>query len=217
VAAIILSVIATPLLALAIWRWREIKWGGVMWLIAFAAMIAIRLPYSLRNRKNVIVLSRSDRVDLMLLVGMALSGGVLPLVYLASAAFTFADYDLPEWAIAAGGIMVLPALWLAWRSHADLDRNWSPSLELREGHNLVTYGIYRYVRHPMYAALWLWAVAQPILVHNWLAGALIVPAFAILYFIRTPREEAMMRERFSKAYDDYAARTGRLLPRFRSP
>jgi protein-S-isoprenylcysteine O-methyltransferase Ste14 len=39
------------------------------------------------------------------------------------------------------------AVWLFWRSHADLGRNWSPSLELREGHELVTEGVYRYVRH----------------------------------------------------------------------
>lgn len=215
--AIILSVIAALLLAVAISRWYEIKWGGVVWLTAFIVLIATRLPYSVPNLRNAIVVSQAGRADQALLAGMALSGVALPLIYFASSVFHFADYDLPDWATAAGGIMLFPALWLQWRSHADLGRNWSPSLELREGHALVTHGSYRHLRHPMYAGIWLWSVAQPLLIHNWIAGALIVPAFAMLYFVRVPREEAMMRERFGKAYDDYAARTGRLLPElFRS-
>jgi protein-S-isoprenylcysteine O-methyltransferase Ste14 len=36
------------------------------------------------------------------------------------------------------------------------------------------------VRHPMYAAIWLWAVAQGMLLANWLAGWSIVPVFAAM-------------------------------------
>ena len=35
---------------------------------------------------------------------------------------------------------------------------------------LVTEGIYGRVRHPMYTAFWLWAVAQALLLPNWIAG-----------------------------------------------
>ncbi len=50
---------------------------------------------------------------------------------------------------------MVAALWLFWRSHADLGRNWSQAFELRKGHELITHGVYRVVRHPMYAAIWL--------------------------------------------------------------
>jgi protein-S-isoprenylcysteine O-methyltransferase Ste14 len=68
----------------------------------------------------------------------------------------------------------------------------------------------------MYAAIWLAVLTQPLLIHNWIAGALVVPAFAVMWFLRVPREEALMRQTFGKAYDDYCVRTGRLLPRFSS-
>lgn len=84
---------------------------------------------------------------------------------------------------------------------------------MRRDHELVTGGAYARIRHPMYASLWLWAIAQPLLLHNWIAGVLVIPAGAALYFVRTPREEAMMRDRFGSAWDTYAARTGRLLPK----
>ena len=106
------------------------------------------------------------------------------------------------------------SLWLFWRSHTDLGRNWSVSLEIREGHGLVTGGVYRRVRHPMYTSSWMGALAQAMMLENWLAGLAVLPAFAAMYFIRLPREEAMMRERFGAEYDDYMKRTGRLVPRF---
>jgi protein-S-isoprenylcysteine O-methyltransferase Ste14 len=65
----------------------------------------------------------------------------------------------------------------------------------------------------MYASLWLWGIAQGLLLSNWLAGWSVVVTFAPMYFLRTPREEQMMCERFGEEYRDYMSRTGRLWPR----
>ncbi len=105
------------------------------------------------------------------------------------------------------------ALWLFWRSHADLGPNWSVTLELRKGHQLVQRGVYRSIRHPMYASIWLFSMGQGLLLDNWLAGWSALASFAPLYFVRTPREEQMMCEFFGQEYRDYMRQTGRLLPR----
>lgn len=86
-------------------------------------------------------------------------------------------------------------------------------MQLREGHELVTRGVYARVRHPMYAGGWLWAIAQVLLLQNWIAGWLSLPTFALLYFDRVPREERMMLEHFGEAYRAYMRRTGRIIPR----
>ena len=93
-------------------------------------------------------------------------------------------------------------------------QNWSVSLELRENHELVTRGVYRFVRHPMYASIWLWALAQAMLLQNWLAGWSVLPAFALMYVLRTPREERLMCEKFGERYFAYMRQTGRLFPRW---
>jgi len=90
--------------------------------------------------------------------------------------------------------MMGTALWLFWRSHVDLDLNWSMALELRLGHQLVRHGVYRSIRHPMYAAIWLFSICQGMLLQNWLAGWSALASFALMYFTRTPREEAMMAD-----------------------
>ena len=110
---------------------------------------------------------------------------------------------------------MVTALWLFWRSHVDLGQNWSVSLEMRERHQLVTDGVYRFIRHPMYASIWLWSLAQGMLLQNWFAGWSLVPTFAAMYFIRTPREERMMCDAFGDEYRHYMRRTGRLFPRIR--
>lgn len=197
-------------------RWQEHGWGALVWLAAFVAMFLIRTPHSLRNRANVIVESRKGAGEKLLLAGMFLTMMLLPILQLATGLFDFANYALPDWVTGIGVVAQIPFLWLFWRSHADLGRNWSPGLEVREGHGLVTSGIYGRIRHPMYAAIWLSALSQPLLIHNWIAGALVIPAFAAMWFLRVPNEEALMRQRFGSAYDDYAARTGRAVPRFGS-
>jgi protein-S-isoprenylcysteine O-methyltransferase Ste14 len=60
----------------------------------------------------------------------------------------------------------------------DLKSNWSPSLQVFEGHTLVANGIYAYIRHPMVASGWVLAVSQSLLLQNWLAG----PSYLIVFF-----------------------------------
>jgi protein-S-isoprenylcysteine O-methyltransferase Ste14 len=201
------------LLVLAALRWRDNGWGALVWLAVFVAMCAIRTPHSLRNRANVVVEARKDATEIALLAAMFVTMMVLPLLHLATGVFAVADYALPDGATWIGALAQIPFLWLFWRSHADLGRNWSPGLEVRDAHELVTNGVYGRIRHPMYAAIWISALAQPLLIHNWIAGFLVIPAFAAMWFLRVPNEEAMMRARFGDAWDAYCARAGRLFPR----
>lgn len=104
-------------------------------------------------------------------------------------------------------------LWLFWRSHADLGDSWSDTLALHEDHALVTEGVYRHLRHPMYSASWLLMVAQALLLSNWIAGFGGIVTFGALYVLRVSKEERMMQERFGEQYQRYRATTGRVIPK----
>jgi len=97
-------------------------------------------------------------------------------------------------------------------THKALGRNWSVTLAVRQEHTLVTDSVYRLVRHPMYLAFWLWALAQVCLLQNWFAGLSGVIGFGTLYAFRIGREERLMRETFGPVWDAYVARSWRLLP-----
>jgi protein-S-isoprenylcysteine O-methyltransferase Ste14 len=183
------------------------------------AQVVIRIPHERRRRRTRWAVERVDSLE-RALVGL-LSVGIVfvPAVYASTSWLDRADYRLPpEVQKSAGGVgvaLMTLAIWLFWRSHVDLERNWSPSLQLREGHALVTEGVYRHVRHPMYASEWLRSIAQALLLQNWVAGWAGLALFTPLYVLRVPREERMMLDRFGEEYRAYMDRTGRVVPRLR--
>jgi protein-S-isoprenylcysteine O-methyltransferase Ste14 len=154
-----------------------------------------------------------DRQEKWLLFGMGVAVLLLPVIYLFTPLLNFANYLLPPYVPWIGFAVIVASLWLFWRSHADLARSWSVSLEVCEGHQLVTHGVYRRIRHPMYASIWLWTLGQGLMLPNWFAGWAAVIAFAAMYFLRIPREEQLMCDTFGQEYRNYMTVTGRLLPR----
>ncbi|MBF2009355.1 MAG: isoprenylcysteine carboxylmethyltransferase family protein, partial [Chlorogloeopsis fritschii C42_A2020_084] len=104
------------------------------------------------------------------------------------------------------------SLWLFWRSHHDLGKNWSSTLQIREGHTLTTNGVYQNIRHPMYASVLLLCVAQALLLSNWIAGLSGFIGFSIAYATRVNQEEQMLLDRFGDEYEAYRQSTKRLVP-----
>jgi protein-S-isoprenylcysteine O-methyltransferase Ste14 len=139
--------------------------------------------------------------------------GLLPLIYVAIGFPRFANYQFQPLLAWIGAVVAVASLFLFHLTHRALGRNWSVSLDLRESHRLVTEGVYRYVRHPMYSAFWLWAIAQALLLPNLIAGLSGLVGFGILYSFRVAQEERLMLDAFGAEYADYMARTGRVVPR----
>jgi protein-S-isoprenylcysteine O-methyltransferase Ste14 len=176
----------------------------------FAVLI---IPAFLHHRGGAIkvVKNRKGRMERALLTLTSL-GFFLPLVWIATPILQFADYPLHPVPVIAGIFCLGLGLWFLFRSHADLGTNWSITLEIREKHQLVTQGIYRHVRHPMYLALLLYSSGQALVLPNWFAGPSYLVAFALLFALRVGPEERMMVEEFGKNYEAYMARTKRLIP-----
>jgi protein-S-isoprenylcysteine O-methyltransferase Ste14 len=95
--------------------------------------------------------------------------GILPLLYIVTSIPHFAAYMFRPVQAWMGLFCAIAALVMFQLPHQALGRNWSVSLDIREDHQLVTTGIYQKVRHPMYTAFWLWALAQALLLPNWVA------------------------------------------------
>lgn len=125
---------------------------------------------------------------------------------------SFADYRLHPASFVIGVACLASGLWLLYRSHADLGVNWSITLEVRKEHELRTDGVYRSIRHPMYAALLVYAAGQAFVVPNWVVGPSYLAAVLLLVACRLGAEERMMLHEFGSRYEEYAGRTKRFLP-----
>ncbi|HEY3174928.1 MAG TPA: protein-S-isoprenylcysteine O-methyltransferase [Candidatus Polarisedimenticolia bacterium] len=181
-------------------------------LVATIAMVVI--PHGVHGRRSgeikvVKSLKGPREVALLALVSL---GFLLPIIWVVTPLLDFANYPLRPVPFIAGILCYAVGLWLLHRSHADLGANWSITLEVRERHELVTRGIYRSVRHPMYLALLLYSAGQALVVPNWVAGPSYGVAFVTLILFRIAREERMMLEEFGRDYEEYRARSKRLVP-----
>jgi protein-S-isoprenylcysteine O-methyltransferase Ste14 len=174
-------------------------------------MVVIRAPQGQRSRAVKVVRSARGPLEIGLLA-LAWAAFFVPLLWAITPVLRFADYPLHPIPLAAGVPCLAAGLWLFARSHADLGTNWSITLELREDHRLVTQGVYRSLRHPMYAALLLYSLGQALVIPNWIAGPSYGVAMALLFALRLGPEERLMLDQFGPAYDDYRRRSKRLVP-----
>ena len=172
-------VIAIAIAGVVIWRLPINGWGSLLWVATAVAMVAIRQPYEAIISENEIAESRRTTLEIVLLAAMGLGTMALPLVHLMFGLLSFATYNLPVWAPLVGAVVLAWGLYLFRMTHSDLGRNWSVMLELREGHDLTTTGIYSRIRHPMYSAIFLICASQPFFVQNWIAGPAGLIAFTL--------------------------------------
>jgi len=180
-------------------------------LAASVVMVVIRAPHGRRSRGVRVARSCKGPREAVLLT-LAWMGFLVPLLWVVFPIFSFAQYSLRPWPFGAGVLCLVAGLWWFQRSHSDLGAYWSVTLELRENHRLITQGVYRYVRHPMYAALFLYAIGQALVVPNWVVGPSYFVAIGILFAFRIRAEERMMLETFGDEYAAYVARTKLLVP-----
>jgi len=180
-------------------------------LLASIVMVVIRAPYGQRSRTIPVAKSRRGVLEIVLLT-IAWAAFFLTLIWIVTPLFDFAEYPLYPVPLVAGALCLALGLWLFHRSHADLGGNWSITLEVREKHQLVTHGIYRFVRHPMYLSLLIYSAGQALAVPNWLVGPSYGVSMILLFAFRVVPEERMMREEFGRDYQAYMETTKRLIP-----
>jgi|SRR5580704_8563401 protein-S-isoprenylcysteine O-methyltransferase Ste14 len=184
----------------------------LIWGLGCVALYIIRYPHQRRAHKTPVAQSRVLLRE-KILMAFAFSGMFLiPLIYVLTGQPKFADYAFHPVQAWLGMLVLIAAMALLYRTHRDLGRVWSVTLEIRDKHTLVTRGIYERLRHPMYSALWLWTISQALLLPNWIAGLSGLVGFGTLFFGRVGQEERMMLETFGDDYRAYMARTHRLIP-----
>ncbi len=110
----------------------------------------------------------------------------------------------------AGGALILAGVALGYLGIKDLDRSMSPLPRPRETAVLIQDGIYKRLRHPIYAALILLALGWGLLTASLLALGLAL-ALALLLDLKARREEVWLRARYP-GYADYAQHTRRFVP-----
>ena len=186
--------------------------GEIIWVIGIVGWYVIRYPFERRAKRVRVVTGGRSRSDTVGLASALFGLAILPGFYVLTGIPGAADRPASVWAVALGTIVFCLALWVFRRSHKELGRNWSITLEIRDRHELVCGGPYALVRHPMYTSFMLMGLGQAFLLPNWVAGISGLVGFAVLFLLRVDKEERMMLENFGSQYRAYMERTKRIVP-----
>ena len=148
-----------------------------------------------------------------LFYSVLLLGGALLMVMPRARLSVLAAPLLPDKPLRFLTALLLVAAGLAFTvwARVHLGRNWSGTVTVKEGHELIRSGPYGLVRHPIYTGLLLAFAGTAIACGD--AAAFIGAVLVLLSFLYKLRiEEGFMRARFPGQYANYAATVPALVP-----
>ncbi|GAB4141970.1 MAG: hypothetical protein Fur0015_11330 [Ignavibacteriales bacterium] len=97
-------------------------------------------------------------------------------------------------------------------SFKSLGKFYSQDLVILQNHELVTNGIYKFIRHPQYLFQVLSDLCAGVVLLNYLVLPITLLVEFPLFVLRAIREEKMLENHFEKVYNDYKKRSGFMLP-----
>ncbi|HSB67011.1 MAG TPA: isoprenylcysteine carboxylmethyltransferase family protein [Anaerolineales bacterium] len=122
------------------------------------------------------------------------------------------EFELPGWLRWTGFAIGCLSIGLVTWAELELGRQFSPQLQLRQEHQLITTGPYAYIRHPIYTAIYGFGLSLAMVSANWFfVGFFLLSMIGL--GVRVPKEERMLMEQFGEEYRVYMEKTGRYGPR----
>lgn len=120
---------------------------------------------------------------------------------------------LPQaaWPFWAGAVLTAGGLLFAVWARVHIGTNWSGTVTIKEGHELITTGPYAMVRHPIYTGLLLALAGSALDRGEWRGVVAVLIALCALWR-KLRLEERWMCERFGEAYRAYSLRVAALIP-----
>lgn len=154
--------------------------------------------------------SRLDRLSYSLPLFAAMFLMIVPRAHRGWLGIRFTPAsDTSGWAGAALTIAgVAVAIWARWH----IGGNWSGTVTLKEGHELIRTGPYRRIRHPIYTGILLAGLGTAIEIGRIAALIALALGWGSFWF-KARREESFLREEFGAQFEEHRKQTGMFLPK----
>jgi protein-S-isoprenylcysteine O-methyltransferase Ste14 len=110
-------------------------------------------------------------------------------------------------ALTVGGLIF--AVW----ARIALGANWSGTVTIKTGHNLIRRGPYRWIRHPIYTGI-LGSMIGTVMLQGEVRAFLGFALMLLALYRKARREERFLSEEFGEGFAEHAKHTGMFLPRF---
>ena len=175
--------------------------------LASVVLIYLTRMIELRTRRDTIAGPVRERLTLRLVV---LAGTLM--VAGSIVEFLLRHLKLNEWTFGGGWMCAVASVVVRRKAIAALGKFWSLHVEIREHHQFVQTGPFRWVRHPTYFSMILELVAAGLILNAWCALLVVALVFVPALILRLRLEEAALVEKFGERYRAYQRSTPALVP-----
>ncbi len=115
---------------------------------------------------------------------------------------------------AAGTFMIFSGCIMNILGRFNLGKNWADQIKIYKEQSLVQSGMYKYVRHPLYASLFVMFYGGCLVYRSLPGFAMVTFIFVPFMYYRAKQEEMLLKEKFPE-YENYKRKTGMFLPKIR--
>lgn len=178
-------------------------------LIIIAGSICMWLTQPAFTVKETSDKKSSDQFSVLLILSMSLVSVVAPVVdwaYFSGSQDGFSGFTL------LGILMILLGLTFRALAVKHLGKYFTPTVQIKEDHDLITTGPYSIVRHPSYTGAFLAIIAGGVVLESLLGFIISCTAMIIAYYVRIGIEEKELTDRFGNDYRAYKKRTKMIIP-----
>jgi len=112
-----------------------------------------------------------------------------------------------------GVVLLLVGITIRWTAIYTLGKFFTGTVLIKDDHQLIRSGLYKYLRHPSYTGALVAHLGLGLSFSNWISLTLSVAPFSVAAFYRMHVEERALRDAFGDAYLSYAQTTKRLIPK----
>ncbi|HEY5123787.1 MAG TPA: isoprenylcysteine carboxylmethyltransferase family protein [Ignavibacteria bacterium] len=111
-----------------------------------------------------------------------------------------------------GIIVIIIGIIIRFITIKQLGRLFTVDVTIRDNHQLMQNGFYKYLRHPSYTGSLLSFLGFGLSLNNWFTLTIVFLPILIAFIYRMNIEENVLSEKFGKQYQDYISKTKRLIP-----
>lgn len=196
---------------------------ATIWIYWFSVgFMIVRLRRKTRKLVGLVPEQRVERFMWLAFVPLVAAWCVLPYLALFRAGPPLGipgfARDLPSYAMLRWVAMVVAVacLLLTAKCWARMGTDWRMDVSVSKPTNLITDGLFRHIRHPIYAFSMLLMVCTAVIVPT-IPMAIAATIHIVLWNLKARNEERHLLHAHGEAYQRYLLRTGRFFPRLRGP
>jgi len=182
------------------------EWAGYLWMVLAIVWLAMR--FGMKRAKKRETFGEFAQHAIPLVLGFWLLFGKLD-------NWGWLNYRLLPMVPAVWGagllVTVLGIGFSIW-ARLSLGSNWSGAVTLKDDHQLIRQGPYRWIRHPIYTGILMGMIGTAMIkghLRGWLGFVVVLGTF----YFKARREERFLRKEFGEGFEEHTRDTGMFLPK----